>query len=192
MYPTSKQPTHNCRKTIIQCKAFWCICDEHNIWSFTFVWDFAPCSFILASKEIAPRNNRIVYIEEVFRAWFECISRFSEDWCLDVIVQPLRHSKLFSKPDSVFLLCNNFEVYHSLLGLLSPFYWYKSYDQSKLVEALLSSYCSTNMCFISKDLPPLVHTTADGKNEKFWEILYGMRRLNFSPAASLLTILFFC
>lgn len=91
-------------------------------------------------------------------------SRFSEDWCLDVIVQPLHHSKLFSIPDSVSLLCNDFEVYHSLPGLLSPFYWYKSYDQSKLVEESLSSYHSSNMCFISKDLPPLVHSAADGKN----------------------------
>lgn len=102
-------------------------------------------------------------------------SRPPTDWCLDVIIQPLHESSLFSQPEAVIALRNDFDVYHTLPALLSPFYWYKNYDQKLCCNAVLDSYYQSNLCLISTNARPTVHPSsvglaAEALGKELWEV----------------------
>lgn len=94
-------------------------------------------------------------------------TRKSIDWCLDVLVQPLHQSLLFSQAEAIEALDSTFEVYHTLPSLPSPFYWYKDYDKINHNCKYLESYYKTNMCLISTSAASVIHSSSVGKQAEF-------------------------
>lgn len=89
-------------------------------------------------------------------------SRKISDWCLDVLVQPLCDTQLFSQADAIDALGEDFQVYHSLPSLVSPFYWYKEFSSVDHNAKCLDSYHMSNMCLIANSAPPSLHSKIDG------------------------------
>jgi SAM-dependent methyltransferase len=102
-------------------------------------------------------------------------SRSTTDWCLDVIIQPLHESSLFSQPEAITALRDDFQVYHTLPALLSPFYWYKNYDQELCSDTILDTYYQSNLCLISTNARPTLHPSsagfaAEALGKELWDV----------------------
>jgi len=102
-------------------------------------------------------------------------SRPVRDWVLDVIIQPLHYSKLFSQVDALNSLGDSFLYYHSLPSFLSPYYWYKEYSPASCSSILMRRYYETNMCLVSNELIATIHSSSDGETaellgSKLWDL----------------------
>jgi 2-polyprenyl-3-methyl-5-hydroxy-6-metoxy-1,4-benzoquinol methylase len=89
-------------------------------------------------------------------------TRYTADWCFDVIIQRLDRSSLFSLPEAVDALSSSFLPYHTLPALPSPFKWYKDYSPTNHLKHIKDEYYKSNLYLISNELDQFYHHPEDG------------------------------
>jgi ubiquinone/menaquinone biosynthesis C-methylase UbiE len=78
------------------------------------------------------------------------MSRFSDDWIIDNMIQPMHDRRLLSIPQVVSVLSDEFDVYASSPKFITDWRWYKNIigENRNFNENALSSYYKTNLNLI--------------------------------------------
>jgi SAM-dependent methyltransferase len=106
------------------------------------------------------------------------MSRSVDDWIIDSIIQPLHERKLFSIPDAIEALQNNYDVYGSSPGFMTDWRWYKQIigDDRGYNKLALDCYYQNNLNLIDYRFEFKKHSANFGIEleslcKKSWDIM---------------------
>ena len=106
------------------------------------------------------------------------MSRPVDDWIIDSIIQPLHERKLFSIPDAIEALQNNYDVYGSSPGFMTDWRWYKKIigDDRGYNKLALDCYYQNNLNLIDYRFEFKKHSESFGIEleslcKKSWDIM---------------------
>lgn len=106
------------------------------------------------------------------------MSRPIDDWIADSILQPLHYGKLFSIPDAIAALQNDYDIYSTSPKLISDWRWYKDVtgDERKFNQIALNCYYKNNLNLIDYRYEFKPHSVSFGQKLEFfcnevWDIM---------------------
>jgi SAM-dependent methyltransferase len=106
------------------------------------------------------------------------MSRPVDDWIVDSILQPLHKSKLFSIPDAIEALKDNYDVYSTSPKFISDWRWYKEVigNNKEFNQSALNYYYKNNLNLIDYRYEFNSHSAEFGKKleiccSEMWDIM---------------------
>lgn len=115
------------------------------------------------------------------------MSRPVDDWIADSILQPLHDGKLFSIPDAIAVLQNDYDIYSTSPKLISDWRWYKDItgDDREFNKIALDCYYKNNLNLIDYRYEFKPHSVDFGQKLEFfcnevWDIMCSIQ--NGDPA----------
>jgi len=105
-------------------------------------------------------------LHEKHLQYLKGMSRPVDDWILDVIIQPLHKSKLFSIPDAIDVLQNEYDIYGTSPRFITDWRWYKDIigTDRGFNKTALDSYYQNNLNLIDYRFTFPAHASEYGIN----------------------------